>query len=106
MWIEGRMNVTHAKPVKRIRRDFHLASEGMTRFEWPILYPGAVIRIEFSVLPGNSIGNAIRTAKVIFGRVKHDSMVNNLRATIFVREFSKNKFFPEFYFCTSRVLFW
>lgn len=70
----------------------------MTRFEWPILYPGAVIRIEFSVLPGNSIGNAIRTAKVIFGRVKHDSMVNNLKATIFVREFSKNKFF-------SRILF-
>lgn len=77
--------MTHAKPAKRIRRDFHLASEGdATRLEWPILYPGAVIRIEFSVLPGNSIGNAIRMAKVIFGRVKHDSMVNNLRATIFV----------------------
>lgn len=94
MWIEERMNVTHAKSTKRIRLWIPFGVEGgcATRLEWPILYPKAVIRIKFSALPGNSIGNAIRMTKVIFGRVKRDSTANNLSAIIFARLFPPRAF--------------
>lgn len=93
------------KPAERIRRDSAWRRRGTRRLEWLILYPRAVIRIEFSALPGNSIGNAIRAAKVILGRVEHDPTVNNLRvSSLYLREglLEGESFPPEFSLASAR----